>query len=277
MPVFFRTVGTLSGPSFILERGGRGLGAVSMSLTVAVVERPDGICLIDTGWSRAQCAFTRDDPGLLHAAAIGMSVRPEDAVSSQLISCGYDPRDVRHLIATHAHRDHIDGAVDFPDAELHFAESERRTRSLGRSRALERAQKPRPFAVQGPAALGFARSHDLFGDGSVLLLDAGGHTPGSTAVAVALDQGWLIHAGDAAMFMRDFRDDLTLPPSPYMRVVAWDLARQREGYASLRAAESSHAARVVTSHDRARFDELPHSRDDGWLLRGERRKARRKG
>lgn len=277
MPVFFRTVGALGGPSFFLERGGRGLGGVGLSLTVAVVERPDGLCLIDTGWSRAQCAFPEENPGRLSGAFLGLSVRPEDALASQLISCGYDPRDVRHVVATHAHRDHIDGVVDFPSAQLHVAEAERRTRRHGRSPALEAFGRVRRFELQGPAALGFPRSEDLFGDGAVLLLDASGHTPGSTAVAVALDEGWLVHAGDAAMFVRDYREDATLPVSPYMRAVAWDLAQQRERYGSLRAAESEHGARVVTSHDRACFDALPSTREAGWLLRGERRKGRRKG
>lgn len=276
MPVFFRSVGSLGGPSFFLERGGHGLRGVSLSLTVAVIERPAGLCLIDTGWSRAQCAFPHEDPGRLRAASLGLRVKPEDAIASQLLSCGLDPGDVRDIIATHAHRDHVDGVADFPSAAVHVAQQELSVRRPARSRALLAARDLRPYALQGPAALGFARSHDLFGDGSVLLLDASGHTPGSVAVAVALDEGWLVHAGDAAMFMRDFRDDPTLPPSPYMRVVGWDMTRQREGFARLRAVEAEHGGRVVTSHDRGRFDELPHTKDDAWSLRGER-KRRRKG
>jgi glyoxylase-like metal-dependent hydrolase (beta-lactamase superfamily II) len=276
MPVFFRTVGALGGPSFFIERGGRGLHAIALSLTVAVIERPAGLCVIDTGWSRAQCAFPHDDPGALHAAFLGMRVKPEDALASQLLSCGYDPGDVRDVIATHGHRDHVDGVVDFPKATVHLTDTELRVPRPGVSKALTRAGKLAVHALKGPAALGFLRSHDVFGDGSVLLLDAAGHTPGSAAVAVALDEGWMIHAGDAAMFARDYRDDASLPPSPYMRVMGWDMARQREGFARLRAAERDHGARVVTSHDRAGFDALPHTKEEGWTLRGEKKK-RRKG
>lgn len=276
MPVFFRTVGALGGPSFFLERGGRGLHAVALSLTVAVVERPAGLCVIDTGWSRAQCAFPHDDPGTLHAAFLGMRVKPEDALASQLISCGYDPGDVRDVIATHSHRDHVDGVVDFPGATVHVAEREILVARPGVSQALTRARRLAVHALKGPAALGFLRTHDVFGDGSVLLLDAAGHTPGSAAVAVALDEGWMIHAGDAAMFARDYRDDESLPPSPYMRVMGWDMTQQREGFSRLRAAERDHGARVVTSHDRAGFDALPHTKEEGWTLRGEKKK-RRKG
>ena len=276
MPVFFRTVGALGGPSFFVERGGRGLRAVALSLTVAVIERPAGLCVIDTGWSRAQCAFPDDDPGTLHAAFLGMRVKPEDALASQLISCGYDPGDVRDVIATHSHRDHVDGVVDFPGATVHITDTELRVPRPGVSKALTRAGKLAVHALKGPAALGFQRTHDVFGDGSVLLLDAAGHTPGSAAVAVALDEGWMIHAGDAAMFARDYRDDESLPPSPYMRVMGWDMAQQREGFSRLRTAERDHGARVVTSHDRTGFDALPHTKEEGWTLRGEKKK-RRKG
>jgi glyoxylase-like metal-dependent hydrolase (beta-lactamase superfamily II) len=280
MPVFFRTVGTVRGPSFFVERGGRGLRGVAMSVTVAVVERADGLVLIDTGWSRAQCAFPDDDPGLIERVALGMSVRPEDAIASQLISCGYDPADVRHVVATHLHRDHFDGARDFPNAEKHVAAAEWAVLETGRrgySPSLSALPRVRRHAVDGPAALGFPRSADLFGDGSVLLLDARGHTAGSVAVAVALDDGWVLHAGDAAMFARDFREDDALPPSRYMRFLSWDLPAQRRSYGYLREAESAHGARVLTSHDHARFDELPHTKDDAWALRGDKRKGRRKG
>lgn len=276
MPVFFRTVGTLGGPSFFLERGGRSLRRVSLSLTVAVIERADGICLVDTGWSRAQCAFPEESPGALHAALLGMRVRPEDAIASQLISCGLDPSDVRHVVATHTHRDHIDGAEDFPSAELHVSQAELDARVPGRSKVPGRSSRLRAHRIEGPAALGFARSHDLFGDGSVLLLASPGHTLGSTTVAVALDEGWLLHVGDAAMFVRDYRDDDALPPSPYMRVMSADLACQRGTYRSIVTAEREHGARVVTSHDQGRFDALPHTSEDAWLMRGERRRGKRK-
>lgn len=279
MPVFFRSVGTVGGPSFFVERGGRGLRGVRMSVTVAVVERPDGLCLIDTGWSRAQCAFPDDDPGLARRVALGMQVRPEDAIASQLISCGYDPADVKHVVATHLHMDHMDGARDFPGAEKHVARAEwsaLERGAQGYSPALARVPRVTQHAIEGPAALGFPRSEDLFGDGSVLLLDARGHTAGSVAVAVALDEGWLLHAGDAAMFTRDYREDAGLPPSLYMRFLSWDLPAQRRTYGYLREAEADHGARVVTSHDLARYDSLPHAKEEAWALRGDKRKGRKK-
>jgi glyoxylase-like metal-dependent hydrolase (beta-lactamase superfamily II) len=44
----------------------------------------------------------------------------------------------------------------------------------------------------------FERSHDLFGDRAVLLVDLAGHTPGSVGVLTHTASGWVLLAGDAA-------------------------------------------------------------------------------
>ena len=274
MPVFFRTTGTVGGPAFLLRAGSPSVAPVRMPVVVAVVERPDGLVLIDTGWSRRTCAFPADDPGLVAAALLGLSVTPEDALAS-----GYAPGDVRHVVATHLHADHVGGVVDFAGATVHVAERELQASTRGilggyRGEPLpsERAQI---HAVAGPPALGFAASEDLFGDGSVLLLDARGHTAGSVAVAVKLQAGWLVHAGDAAMFVEDFRADDGAPASAYARAMSWDLGAQRRSWAAMREAESTHGARIVVSHDPALFATLPTTRETAWPAAWDRRRGKR--
>lgn len=267
MTVLFRTTGTMKGPAFFLKRGGGGLGAVRMPVIVAVVERPDGLLLVDTGWSRRACAWPEVDPGRAAKLFLGLDVKPEDALASQLISLGYAPGDVRHVVATHLHMDHVSGAVDFPSATVHCAEAEwealRRGHRSYDPRALELPRVER-HTPRGPAALGFAASHDLLGDGTVLLLDARGHTRGSLAVAVKLQAGWLLHVGDAAMFAEDFRMDDAAPSSLYMRAMNWDVAEQKASYGRILAAERTYGAKVVPSHDLGVYESLPRAREDAW-------------
>jgi glyoxylase-like metal-dependent hydrolase (beta-lactamase superfamily II) len=268
MPVFFRSTGTVQGPGFYLKRHGT-LAMVRMPVTCAVLDRPGGLTLIDTGWSRRQCAWPHRDPGLVTSLALGLTVAPEDALASQLISCGLVPEEVKHIVATHLHLDHIAGAVDFPDATVHTTPEEWACLRRGRLRGYPpetAALEPRVerHALRGPAMLGFAASHDLFGDGTVFLLDARGHTLGSVAVAVRLEEGWLVHAGDAVLFREDYRDPALTAPSLYARMNAHDVLGQREGYRRFREAEATHAARVVPSHDPAVFEALPRTREDGW-------------
>lgn len=52
-------------------------------------------------------------------------------------------------------------------------------------------------AFDGPGYLGFPRSHDVYGDGSVVIAFAGGHTNGSVVVFVCLPSGqWYALIGD---------------------------------------------------------------------------------
>lgn len=46
--------------------------------------------------------------------------------------------------------------------------------------------------------LTFTRSHDLFGDNSVVMVDLAGHTPGSVGMLAHTARGWVLIAGDAA-------------------------------------------------------------------------------
>lgn len=267
MTVFFRTTGTMKGPAFFLKRRGGGLTQVRMPVTVAVLERPEGIVLIDTGWSRRVCAWPDVDPGRAAKFFLGLDVRPEDALASQLLSLGYVPADVRHIVATHLHIDHVSGAVDFPLATVHCTEAEwEALRRKGWSYDRRVLELPRVacHVLRGPSVLGFPACHDLFGDGTVLLLDTCGHTAGSLSVAVKLQSGWLLHVGDAAMFAEDYRMDDTAPASLYMRTTSWDLVEQRSSGARIRAAEREHGAVVVPSHDLGVYEGLPRNREDAW-------------
>ncbi len=279
MTVFFRTTGTVAGPEFFLRRRGGGLKRVRLPVTVALIERPDGLVLVDTGWSRRTCAFPQDDPGRATALFLGLEVHAEDAMASQVIGAGYSPDDVKHIVATHLHTDHVGGVVDFPRATLHATRTEWDALGGGRLRGYDtrlRDLSPRTklHDLTGEPALGFGASHDLFGDGTVLLLDAGGHTAGSVAVAVRLEQGWFIHAGDAAMFREDYRDEMAGGRSLYARVNTRDPVRQRTSWRALHEAERVHEARVVPSHDPAVFETLPHTREDGWKTAWDKKPGR---
>lgn len=273
MPVLFRTTGTVSGPAFALQRRTPIRDAfrrVRMPVTCAIVERPDGLVLVDTGWSRAQCAFPHQDPGLISQVTLGLELRAEDALASQLISLGYDPGDVKHIVATHLHVDHIGGAVDFPRATIHTTPAEWNARTLGRYRGYDPrlaslADRIQAHTLHDEPHIGFARSVDLFGDGSMFLLDAAGHTAGSVAVAIKLnDEGWCVHAGDACMFIAQLDDASVDEVSLYARVTSHDLGKQRAAFTSLQRAVREHGARVVPSHDPEVYAKLPTTKEASW-------------
>jgi glyoxylase-like metal-dependent hydrolase (beta-lactamase superfamily II) len=123
---------------------------------------------------------------------------------AQLDRAGIPPVD--RIFLSHSHWDHASGLVDFPEAQVWAAPEElnviqHASTSVGGSwpsqvspksirwQALD--FKPAPY-------LGFERSIDLFGDGSVVLVPMFGHTPGSIGMFVTVDSGKrLFFCGDA--------------------------------------------------------------------------------
>lgn len=270
--VFFLSAGSFKAPAAMLEplklKGVRDLArTVVMANTVAVVVRDSGdVTLVDCGWSREQCAAPARVLGRVTAGFLGMQVRPGDAIADQLRKHAIDPSRVKTIVATHLHLDHVGGACDFPNAEIVCSDVELsafrvRPPAVGyRVEDLETARLRPVFLGAGPS-YGFPASHDVFGDGEVVLLDAHGHTPGLVAVAIrSRDAGrCYVHIGDAAYQTWEWALS-PAGPSALSRLQAWrpDLVRLR--YAALRDCEADPRKPVIVpSHDNAVFETLPQA------------------
>lgn len=110
---------------------------------------------------------------------------------------------VQRIVLTHGHWDHASGLVDFPDASVWTSSAEQaylaqpHPAAVLPSQLAIAPQRWRTVAFDGKGHAGFTASHDLFGDGSALLLPQPGHTPGSLALLVSTGAGRkLLFVGD---------------------------------------------------------------------------------
>jgi N-acyl homoserine lactone hydrolase len=111
------------------------------------------------------------------------------------------------VLITHAHWDHTGGLVDLKKprvilgpGELAFVKSAKTSVVMPDHLARARLET---FAWDGPARDTFAASHDVFGDGSVVLVPLPGHTPGSYGVMLDAVHGRrVLFVGDAAWSIR---------------------------------------------------------------------------
>lgn len=130
--------------------------------------------------------------------------RPVTGLPELLDRAGTAPDQVEFALPTHLHWDHVSGLRELDDhlpvhvlpAEQNFALDEDH---LGVARRPLRGRSFHEYQLDGPPVLTFSSSHDVFGDGSVIVVDLHGHTPGSVGVLLNLtgDRRVLL-AGDAA-------------------------------------------------------------------------------
>ena len=173
---------------------------IMIPINMWIIDHPMGLILFDTGnnvaisdgnctshWNEGFC-------GLLQP-----SQTRADVIDKQLEKVGFTVDDVKIVITSHSHLDHIGNIEMFPDA-IHVIQK----------KELYQAWWPEKFQRGGAhvvADYDDARDftyfelngdYDLFGDGSVVIISTPGHTLGHQSVKVRMaETGTVILAQDA--------------------------------------------------------------------------------
>jgi glyoxylase-like metal-dependent hydrolase (beta-lactamase superfamily II) len=122
-------------------------------------------------------------------------------IVDQLRQIGVSPDRVNFVGVSHNHFDHIGQAADFPKATLLIGEEDFEASKQG-----DAAARFAPWVKGGAKVERIKRDHDVFGDGSVTILDMPGHTPGHQALLVKLPKtGNILLSGDLYHFAENFR------------------------------------------------------------------------
>jgi N-acyl homoserine lactone hydrolase len=124
-------------------------------------------------------------------------------IVDQLAQIGVSPDRVNFVGISHRHDDHIGQAADFPKATLLIGAEDFET---VKSRS-ESAPRFAPWIKSGGKVVKIEGDHDVFGDGSVVILDTPGHTPGHHSLLVRLPKtGPVLLTGDLFHFYENVRN-----------------------------------------------------------------------
>lgn len=169
-----------------------------------LIEHPEGLILVDAGETRAARSGTFAE----------FHVTREDELDHQLKAANVAPADVKTVVLTHIHGDHIDGLPHIPSAtvlantrEIAVANSPmgRLQRTVARQ-PLPAGFEPQPIALDGPALGAFPTSKALTADGRIVAVPTPGHTLGHIAILIVQPDHHVLLGGDTAYDQRQLQD-----------------------------------------------------------------------
>jgi N-acyl homoserine lactone hydrolase len=221
------------------------VATIKMSIACFLVAHPKGTLMWDTG-AVPDSAWKPDGSRVTQAVVLPDSQRREVAITrslnAQLSEAGHSPGNVTYLALSHYHWDHTANANAFKGATWLVRRVERDAMF---------AQSP-PSLLQPATYADLRRSktvlisndeHDVFGDGTVIIKSAPGHTPGHQVLFLKLaNTGGVLLSGD----LYHYPEERSLGRVPTFEI---DQQQTSASRAIIEAFLAQRGARLWIQHD----------------------------
>lgn len=166
-----------------------------------LIAHPKGTLMWDTGLND-ELATMAD--GKKFSANFHM--RLKKPLAAQLKEIGYTPESVNFLGLSHMHFDHIGNVGLFPKATLLMQKEEYESAFGPDAAKYGNDPKNYPTLAANPSQQ-LTGDHDVFGDGTVVIKRAVGHTPGHQSLFLKLkNTGSVVLSGDLAHFTKNWEN-----------------------------------------------------------------------
>ena len=192
-----------------------------LPVSAYLIEHPKAKILIDTGWHREispEGEYNRraqvQHMGIGHFL-INQGLLPKDeSVVEQLAALNITPRDLDFVILTHLHTDHASGLRQLIDAKK-FLVSEPELDDTKKfpvryASSMWKGINFEAFAFKDTGVGPVGKSFDLFGDGSIELINIPGHTSGLTAVKLNRNGKFVLLFSDGGYAKKSWQE--MIPP-----------------------------------------------------------------
>ncbi|MEM8898756.1 MAG: N-acyl homoserine lactonase family protein [Bacteroidota bacterium] len=182
-----------------------------LPIWVWLIEHPEGNILIDTGEQPA--ALTKKhyacDPatGWVNQKILKFQIEENWEVHRQLAKVGKSPEDIRWVVLTHMHLDHVDGLRHFSKSEIIVSQVEAVNPSGSIPCLLPSWFAPRRITYEKSLIPHFSHAKALTKAKDVVLLSTPGHTYGHQSVLIRRGEYDICLAGDVSFTQQQLLED----------------------------------------------------------------------
>ena len=260
MQVNILEAGACFHPEFVASRKGSLFLRRFPALVVHIDHPRLGHILFDTGYTANFLSATERFPQRLYRW-----ITPVDtgiSAKEQLLAAGINHKDVRLIIISHLHADHIAGVRDFPNAELLIHQdafdqvgTKRGLAALRqgflpellpdnfrqRARILAESDFSHFTGLPDPAD----QAYDVAADGRILLISLPGHSAGQMGLFINGNHKKIFFVADACWLI----ENLKTFPHPLSRIAIYDYGKYRTTLGKIRSmVEQAPEIDIVPSH-----------------------------
>jgi N-acyl homoserine lactone hydrolase len=244
MRLYVFTSGSLGGfPKAALQIGGQG-NIDWAPVSFYVIKHPKGNVIFDTGNNDKTITNADGWWGPL-AKGFGLKMTQNDAMAAQLAKIGLKTSDIKYVVVGHMHLDHGGNVSQFPNSTLVVQNDE-----------MKAAWWPDPgfsvYYIPGDFAdtkkmdvIRLEGDLNLFGDRSIEIRRAPGHTPGSQFAVVRLPKTGTVVLTSDVVYLKESLEKNLIAPIPG----TWSPMAAYESYQKIRLVRDGEKASIFYGHD----------------------------
>ena len=185
------------------------------------------------------------------AGATAAPTAPQTSLIEQLAQLHLKPAQITFVGISHYHGDHVGQVTSFPQATLLIGKGDWDAVNDAKPNPAINSANFSPWISGGGKVEPLPGDKDVFGDGSVVMLNMPGHTPGHHSLLVKLkEKGAVLITGDLA----HFRENYDTNGVPTFNTNRADTLASLDRFKQL--ATNLHAT-VIIQHDARDIDKLP--------------------
>jgi len=179
------------------------------------------------------------------------NVAPKISVVDQLAKLGVKPEQIQYVGISHYHQDHTGQVASFPQATLLIGQGDWNAITAPKPAAGVNAPPFAHWISGGGKVEPLPADKDVFGDGSVVILNTPGHTPGHHSLLVKLrEKGNFLITGDLVHFHENYNSNGV----PWFNVSRADTLASIDRFKKL---AQTFRATVIIQHDARDIGKLP--------------------